>query len=51
MRLPTALVVVTIPVCVRGPRTSHPGTDVMQLPTQLEENVEAVVKLEELVEL
>ncbi len=43
--------IVTIPVCVVGPRTSHPGTDVMQLPTQLEEDVDAVVKLEESMEL
>lgn len=28
--------IVTIPVCVVGPRTLHPGTEVIQVPTQFE---------------
>jgi len=29
-------VTVTVPVCVVGPRTSHPGTEVIQFPIQAE---------------
>lgn len=36
MGTPPTSVIVTIPICVVGPRISQPGTDVIQLPMQLE---------------